>query len=46
MPLTVAGVAVSLEDEFKHFNFLGTTGTGKSTVMRDVTSHNPAASIA
>ena len=36
MPLTVAGVAVSLEDEFKHFKFLGTTGTGKSTVMREL----------
>ncbi len=36
MPLTVAGVAVPFEDEFKHFKFLGTTGTGKSTVMREL----------
>lgn len=36
VPLTVAGVAVPFEDEFKHFKFLGTTGTGKSTVMREL----------
>ncbi len=36
MPLTVAGVAVPFEDEFKHFKFIGTTGTGKSTVMREL----------
>ena len=35
-PLTVAGVAVPFEDEFKHFKFLGTTGTGKSTAMREL----------
>ncbi len=36
MPLTVAGVAVPFEDEVKHFKFLGTTGTGKSTVIREL----------
>ncbi len=36
IPLTVAGVAVPFEDEFKHFKFIGTTGTGKSTVMREL----------
>jgi type IV secretory pathway TraG/TraD family ATPase VirD4 len=36
MPLSVAGVAVPFEDEFKHFKFIGTTGTGKSTVMREL----------
>lgn len=36
MPLTVAGVAVPFEDELKHFKFIGTTGTGKSTVMREL----------
>jgi Type IV secretion-system coupling protein DNA-binding domain len=36
IPLTVAGVAVSPEDEIKHFKFMGTTGTGKSTVMREL----------
>ncbi len=35
-PLTVAGVAVPYEDELKHFKFLGTTGTGKSTVIREL----------
>jgi type IV secretory pathway TraG/TraD family ATPase VirD4 len=36
IPLTVAGVAVPREDELKHFKFIGTTGTGKSTVMREL----------
>ena len=36
MPLTVAGVAVPFEDEVKHFKFLGTTGTGKSTAIREL----------
>jgi type IV secretory pathway TraG/TraD family ATPase VirD4 len=35
-PLTVAGVAVPFEDETKHFKFMGTTGSGKSTVMREL----------
>ena len=36
MPLTVAGVAVPFEDEMKHFKCLGTTGTGKSTAIREL----------
>ncbi len=36
MPLTVAGVAVPFADEMKHFKMLGTTGTGKSTVIREL----------
>jgi type IV secretory pathway TraG/TraD family ATPase VirD4 len=35
-PLTVAGVAIALQDEVNHFKFMGTTGTGKSTVMREL----------
>jgi type IV secretory pathway TraG/TraD family ATPase VirD4 len=35
-PLTVAGVSVPFEDETKHFKFMGTTGSGKSTVMREL----------
>src|SRR5450631_2317543 len=35
-PLTVAGVAVPFEDETKHFKFMGTTGSGKSTVLREL----------
>jgi type IV secretory pathway TraG/TraD family ATPase VirD4 len=34
----VAGVAVPFEDETKHFKFMGTTGSGKSTVMRELLS--------
>jgi putative protein kinase ArgK-like GTPase of G3E family len=34
-PLTLAGVAVRYEDETKHFKFMGTTGAGKSTAMRE-----------
>ena len=29
--LTLAGIAVTPEDEVKHFKLIGTTGTGKST---------------
>jgi hypothetical protein len=36
MPLAVAGVAVPFEDECKHFKFIGITGTGKSTVIREL----------
>jgi hypothetical protein len=36
VPLTVAGVAVPFEDEAKHFKFMGTTGSGKSTVLREL----------
>jgi type IV secretory pathway TraG/TraD family ATPase VirD4 len=35
-PLTLAGVAVPFEDETKHFKFMGTTGAGKSTAMREL----------
>jgi type IV secretory pathway TraG/TraD family ATPase VirD4 len=32
--LTIAGVGIAPGDEVKHFKLIGTTGTGKSTVMR------------
>jgi type IV secretory pathway TraG/TraD family ATPase VirD4 len=35
-PLTLAGVTVPFEDETKHFKFMGTTGAGKSTAMREL----------
>lgn len=34
--LTLAGQLVSLPDETKHFKMLGTTGTGKSTAIREL----------
>ena len=34
--LTLAGVAVAAEDEAKHFKLIGTTGTGKSTAIREL----------
>jgi type IV secretory pathway TraG/TraD family ATPase VirD4 len=34
--LTVAGVAVEAADETKHFKLIGTTGTGKSTAIREL----------
>ena len=34
--LTLAGVAVPAVDEAKHFKFIGTTGTGKSTAVREL----------
>lgn len=34
--LTVAGVAIAALDETKHFKFIGTTGTGKSTAIREL----------
>jgi hypothetical protein len=34
--ITVAGVPLSIEDEVKHFKFIGTTGTGKSTAIHEV----------
>lgn len=34
--LTLAGVAVAAVDETKHFKLLGTTGTGKSTAIREL----------
>ena len=33
--LTLAGVPVAPEDETKHFKLIGTTGTGKSTAIRE-----------
>ncbi len=34
--ISLAGVAVGLSDETKHFKFVGTTGTGKSTAIREL----------
>lgn len=34
--LTLAGVAVAALDETKHFKLIGTTGTGKSTAIREL----------
>ena len=34
--LTVAGVDIPALDETKHFKFIGTTGTGKSTAIREL----------
>jgi hypothetical protein len=34
--LRVAGVQLAPEDEAKHFKFIGTTGTGKSTAIREL----------
>jgi Type IV secretion-system coupling protein DNA-binding domain len=34
--LTLAGIPVPVGDETKHFKFIGTTGTGKSTAIREV----------
>jgi len=36
LAVTLAGVAVPLEDESKHFKLMGTTGSGKSTAMREL----------
>jgi hypothetical protein len=36
--VTLAGIAVAAEDETKHFKLIGTTGTGKSTAIREVLS--------
>ena len=33
---TLAGIAVAIHDETKHFKFIGTTGTGKSTAIREL----------
>ena len=35
-PLTLAGIAVAAADETKHFKLIGTTGTGKSTAIREL----------
>ncbi len=34
--VTIAGVPVAILDETKHFKVIGTTGTGKSTAIREV----------
>jgi hypothetical protein len=34
--LTLAGISVAAADETKHFKLLGTTGTGKSTAIREL----------
>jgi hypothetical protein len=34
--LTVAGIQLAAQDETKHFKFIGTTGTGKSTAIQEV----------
>jgi len=34
--VTLAGVAISEKDETRHFKLIGTTGTGKSTAIREL----------
>lgn len=34
--LTLAGTAIPVADETKHFKFIGTTGTGKSTAIQEI----------
>ncbi len=36
--VTLAGVPVAADDEVKHFKLIGTTGTGKSTAIREMLS--------
>jgi type IV secretory pathway TraG/TraD family ATPase VirD4 len=36
--LTLAGVGIARGDEVKHFKLIGTTGTGKSTAIRELLS--------
>jgi type IV secretory pathway TraG/TraD family ATPase VirD4 len=36
--ITLAGMPVAAEDEAKHFKLIGTTGTGKSTAIREMLS--------
>lgn len=36
--LTLAGLAIPLADESKHFKLIGSTGTGKSTAIRELLS--------
>jgi type IV secretory pathway TraG/TraD family ATPase VirD4 len=38
LAITLAGRAVAYEDEAKHFKLIGTTGTGKSTAIREILS--------
>jgi type IV secretory pathway TraG/TraD family ATPase VirD4 len=35
-PVTLAGTAIPIADESKHFKFIGTTGTGKSTAIEEI----------
>jgi hypothetical protein len=35
-PIWLAGVAIEPRDETKHFKLIGTTGTGKSTAIREL----------
>jgi hypothetical protein len=35
-PVTLAGHPIALQDETKHFKLIGTTGTGKSTAIREL----------
>lgn len=35
-PVRLAGMPLRLEDETKHFKLIGTTGTGKSTAIREL----------
>ena len=35
-PLTLAGISIDAADETKHFKLIGTTGTGKSTAIREL----------
>jgi hypothetical protein len=37
-PVTLAGIPVAPKDETKHFKLIGTTGTGKSTAIRELLS--------
>jgi len=34
--VTLAGIALDIRDETKHFKFIGATGTGKSTAVREL----------
>ena len=34
--VTLAGISIPRRDETKHFKLIGTTGTGKSTVIREI----------
>ncbi len=36
--ITLAGLPIAAEDEAKHFKLIGTTGTGKSTAIREMLS--------
>src|ERR1700722_6677634 len=38
VPVMLAGIPVAVADETKHFKFIGTTGTGKSTAIREMLS--------